>query len=207
MVSAALLAADWPQWRGPDRTGISKDTGLLQEWPKDGPPLRWQANDLGTGYSSPAVVGGRVYLQTTRDNEEFAVALDEKTGKRLWSAGIGKVGKNRARSTPAPAPRPRWTASGSTASPPTATWSVWSTRRARRTGARTSARTSTARSACGPTPSRSLIDGDALVCTPGGSKATLVALNKKTGDVVWKCAVPGGDTADYASVMAVDGGR
>ena len=60
-----VAAEDWPQWRGPDRTGISADTGLLKEWPKDGPPLRWKAADIGTGYSAPIVVKGRVYLQTT----------------------------------------------------------------------------------------------------------------------------------------------
>src|SRR5262249_49728791 len=91
---AGALAADWPQWRGPERTGISKETGLLQEWPREGPALRWKATDLGTGYSTPAIAGGRVYLQTTRGDEEFAVALDEKNGKELWSVAIGKIGRN-----------------------------------------------------------------------------------------------------------------
>src|SRR5689334_20451183 len=52
-------AADWPQWRGPNRDGISKETGLVKEWPKEGPKLLWQATDLGDGYSTPAIVGGR----------------------------------------------------------------------------------------------------------------------------------------------------
>ena len=94
-VSFPAFAADWPQWRGPDRTGISGDTGLLQEWPKEGPKLRWKITDLGTGYSSPAVVKGVVYIQTTRKGEEFAVALDEKTGKEFWATKLGKVGANR----------------------------------------------------------------------------------------------------------------
>src|SRR5262245_53629099 len=92
--AVVALAADWPQWRGPDRTGLSKETGLLKEWPKDGPPLRWKATDLGTGYSSPSVAGGRVYLQTTGDKEEYAVALDEKTGKEVWKVAIGTIGRN-----------------------------------------------------------------------------------------------------------------
>src|SRR3954447_2011450 len=90
--TAALLASDWPQWRGPDRSGISRETGLLREWPKAGPALRWRATDLGTGYSAPAVARGRVYVQTTRGEEEYATALDEKTGKALWSSAIGRVG-------------------------------------------------------------------------------------------------------------------
>src|SRR5258705_10427307 len=94
--------ADWPQWRGPDRTGISKETGLLQTWPADGPKLRWKATDIGTGYSAPIVVKGRVYLQTTKESDEFALALDEMTGKEVWSTKIGGVGKNRGPDYPGP---------------------------------------------------------------------------------------------------------
>src|SRR2546423_15308903 len=93
-VVALNAATDWPQWQGPDRTGISKETGLLKEWPKDGPPLRWKATKIGTGYSSPAIVKGRVYPQTTDSNEEVALALDEKTGKQVWTTRIAKVGKD-----------------------------------------------------------------------------------------------------------------
>src|SRR4051794_39442520 len=92
LAALACAAADWPQWRGPDRTGVSKETGLLKEWPEGGPPLRWKAEDIGTGYSSPIVVAGRVYLQTTRGDEEFCLALDEATGKTVWSQPIGSVG-------------------------------------------------------------------------------------------------------------------
>ena len=91
-LSLPAFAADWPQWRGPERTGISGDQGLLQEWPKDGPKLRWKITDLGTGYSSPAIAKGVVYIQTTRKGEEFVVALDEKTGKETWATKLGKVG-------------------------------------------------------------------------------------------------------------------
>src|SRR5262245_48839913 len=90
-----VSAADWPQWRGPDRTGISADTGLLKEWPKEGPALRWKAENIGTGYSTPIVVKGRVYLQTTNGNDEFVLALDEKSGKEVWKQPLGKVGQNR----------------------------------------------------------------------------------------------------------------
>ncbi|HVV71688.1 MAG TPA: pyrrolo-quinoline quinone, partial [Verrucomicrobiae bacterium] len=61
-LTCSLNAEDWPQWRGPDRTGISRETGLLKEWPKDGPRLLWQANAVGRGYSTPAVVGDRIYV-------------------------------------------------------------------------------------------------------------------------------------------------
>src|SRR5881392_2825762 len=52
---------DWPQWQGPDRTAHSKETGLLKEWPKDGPPLAWKVKGLGGGDSMPSVAAGRIY--------------------------------------------------------------------------------------------------------------------------------------------------
>jgi outer membrane protein assembly factor BamB len=203
LASLLLAAADWPQWRGAERTGISFDTGLLQEWPKDGPRLRWKATDIGTGYSSPAIVAGRVYLQTTRGNEEFALALDEKTGKELWSTAIGKVGKNEGPQYPG------------TRSTPTVN------------GDRLYCLASDGELNCLDTAGKVLwhkslpgdlagkvgwwaysesvlVDDDLVICTPGGSEATLAALNKKTGAVVWKAAVPGGDIADYASIMPVE---
>ena len=68
--ASAALAADWPAWRGADRTGVSPETGLLQEWPKEGPKLLWKATGLGGGYSSPAVVGDRIYTMGTRGKDE-----------------------------------------------------------------------------------------------------------------------------------------
>src|SRR5262245_7114214 len=62
IVSTGSFAADWPQWRGPDRSGISKETGLLKEWPKEGPKLMWEVRGIGYGFSTPAIVGGKIYL-------------------------------------------------------------------------------------------------------------------------------------------------
>src|SRR6266478_8399061 len=110
LIVAAVSAAanDWPQWRGPQRNGVSQETGLLKEWPKDGPRLHWKVTDAGRGYSTPAVVAGRLYLlgNDGLDNE-FVEALDVKDGKRLWQTRLGKVGNPHqqpsfygARSTP-----------------------------------------------------------------------------------------------------------
>src|SRR5919202_719781 len=86
-------AADWPQWRGPQRNGISQETGLLKEWPKEGPKLLWQVKDIGSGYSTPAVVGERLYLLSNRGmNDEFVQALAVADGKQVWSRRLGKVG-------------------------------------------------------------------------------------------------------------------
>jgi len=205
ITSLLIAAADWPQWRGPDRTGISKDTGLLQEWPKDGPTLHWKATDIGTGYSSPAVVGGRVYLQTTRGNEEFALALDEKTGKQLWSTAIGKVGKNLGPQYPGTRSTPTvdgdllycLASDGELNCLDTHGKVVWH---------KSLPKDLAGKVGMWAYSESVLVDGNLVICTPGGSAATLAALNKKTGEVVWKGAVPGGEVADYASIMPVEVG-
>lgn len=197
------VAADWPQWRGPDRTGTSKESGLLKEWPRDGPPLRWKATDIGTGYSSQAVVKGRVYLQTTRESEEFAVALDEGTGKQLWSTAIGKVGKNEGPQYPGTRATPTvdgdrlycLASDGELNCLDTEGKVLWHKNLAKDFAGKVGFWAYT---------ESVLIDGDMLVCTPGGSEATLAALNKKTGETIWKSAVPGGGIADYASIMPVE---
>src|SRR5947207_9419966 len=89
IASLALTAADWPQWRGPDRSGVSKETGLLKAWPKDGPPLLWTYAEGGSGYSAPAVVGDRLFCMGGRGDSEFVYALDVKTGKQLWATKLG----------------------------------------------------------------------------------------------------------------------
>src|SRR5262249_8623404 len=103
----AAPASDWPQWRGPERNGISKETGLLKQWPAEGPKLLWQLSDIGDGYSTPAVVGTRLYLMSNRGFEnEFVQALSTQDGKPIWTTRVGNVGSpqdflyGKARSTP-----------------------------------------------------------------------------------------------------------
>jgi outer membrane protein assembly factor BamB len=201
-------AADWPQWRGPHRNGISQETGLLKEWPKEGPKLLWQVNDIGYGYGAPAIVGDRLYLVGNRGlEEEFVEALAVKDGKRIWSRRLGKVGK--------PQQRPNFPAARST---PTVDGNLvyalssdgdlacleaadgkerWHKNLQSEFGGK---------SGLWAYSESPLIDGDVLICTPGGSEVTLLALNKKTGEVLWKSAVPGGDSAGYASAQAVEVG-
>ncbi len=68
--AALALTEDWPQWRGPNRDGISKETGLLKQWPQEGPKLLWQVRDLGSGYATPSVSGGRIYLLSNKGLED-----------------------------------------------------------------------------------------------------------------------------------------
>src|SRR5215469_5875096 len=83
------FAADWPQWQGPDRTNVSKETGLLKSWPESGPKLLWTFNKAGLGYSAPAIVGNHFYTMGARGESEFLIVLDVRTGKELWAKPIG----------------------------------------------------------------------------------------------------------------------
>jgi outer membrane protein assembly factor BamB len=199
-------AADWPQWRGPERNGISRETGLLKEWPKEGPKLLWQVKDVGGGYSTPAIAGDRIYLLSNRDDEESALALDVKDGHEVWSVKIGKVGKN----TGPQYPGARSTATvdgdalyclGSDGDLVCLERDKGKARWQKNLKADFGGKPGFWAYAESP-----LVDGDVVVCTPGGKEATLVALNKKNGDVIWKSAVPGGDEAAYASVTVVEVG-
>ena len=81
----SVAAADWPQWRGPQRNGVATETGLLKEWPKEGPKLLWKVSDAGRGYSTPAVVGDRLYLLGNEGlDNEFVEALAVKDGHQVW---------------------------------------------------------------------------------------------------------------------------
>ena len=79
----------WPQWRGPERTGLSTETGLLRQWPAGGPSLVWSTSDLGEGYGSVAIQGGRIYVQGTRDDDSTLMCLEESSGRTLWTVSLG----------------------------------------------------------------------------------------------------------------------
>lgn len=211
LVVAATISvpgADWPQWRGPHRDGISQEKGLLQRWPPEGPKLLWKATDIGSGYSTPAVVGDRLYLLANEGLEnEFVAAISTSDGKRIWRTRLGNVGQPNqmpnfpaARSTPTVDGEVLYALSsdGDLACLETDSGKIrW------RKHLRSDFDGKPGAWAYAESP---LIDGDILVATPGGSQATLIALHKKTGEVLWKCPVPGGDEAAYASALAVEVG-
>jgi len=201
----ALLATDFAQWRGPQRDGHSPETDLLQEWPKDGPKLLWQVQDVGAGYSTPSVVGDRIYLLGNEGAEESVLALAVKDGSRVWAAKLGKVGHPEqqpsypgARSTPTVGGKFLF-ALGSDGD--LACLETTNGREIWRKHLRTDFGGNYGEWAYSESP---LVDGDKVIVTPGGTNATLIALNKRTGAVVWKCAVPGGSDASYSSVVIAD---
>jgi outer membrane protein assembly factor BamB len=178
----------------------------VQEWPKTGPKLLWQQNQIGSGYSTPSVVGRRLFLLSNEGLEnEFVQALSSDDGKRLWQTKLGAVGNPKqqpsfpaARSTPTVDGDVLYAlgSDGDLACVEVETGKVrW------KKGLRSEFGGMPGAWAYSESP---LVDGDTVLCTPGGADATLLALNKKTGEVIWKCAVPGGDEAAYGSALVVE---
>jgi hypothetical protein len=92
--AVAQTGANWPQWRGPNRDGISKETGLLKQWPAEGPALVWKASGAGRGYSSFSISDGKLYTMGLRGDREFVVAFDIATGKEAWASPHGSAFRN-----------------------------------------------------------------------------------------------------------------
>lgn len=206
--AAPGLASDWPQWRGPNRNGISTETGLLQAWPEGGPKLRWKVTDLGMGYSTPVVVGQRLYLLANEGvDNEFVQAHATTDGRRLWRTRLGKVGNPNmqpnfygARSTPTVVGEVLYALSSDG---DLACVELDSGRIRWQHNLRTEFGGQPGDWAYAESP---LVDGDTVLCTPGGSQATLLALNRHTGEVIWKAALPEADAAAYASAIIVEVG-
>ena len=198
---------DWPQWQGPNRDGISKETGLLQNWPKGGPKLLWKINGIGASYSTPSIAAGRIFLMGNKgkdkDKIEYLYALDERDGKQLWQLSIGPV---RHDGGGYPGPRCTPTVDGDRVyalglAGDLVCVEIASAKIVWRRDLRKDFNGSPGGWGYTESP---LIDGDKVIVTPGGKKATLVALKKATGENVWSAQVPQGDSAGYSSIIAAN---
>jgi outer membrane protein assembly factor BamB len=182
---------DWPQWQGPDRNAISRETGLLKEWPKEGPPLAWKIKGLGGGDSTPSIAAGRIYGMSNRGSDEFVWALSEKDGKQIWAVRI------------APAHTLSWPQSkeGPSATPTVDEDRLYVMGLAGNVACLQAAdgkvvwQRNLMADFGGRSPMWSfrespLVDGDKVICTPGGEETTIVALNKLNGETIWKSFVP-----------------
>jgi outer membrane protein assembly factor BamB len=200
-LGAVAVAADWPQWRGPNRDGISKETGLRQQWPASGPGQIWKAQGLGEGYSSFAVVGNRLYTQGQQGNEEYVLAIDVTGGKQIWKTPTSRRADNDKGNGPRGTPTVDGNrvyaiaAEGVLVCLDAATGKqIWSVDFVRGFGGRVP------EWLYSESP---LVEGDNVIVVPGGSGAAIVALNKNTGAVVWKTQ---SDAAGYSSVIPFDAG-
>jgi outer membrane protein assembly factor BamB len=196
---------DWPQWRGPNRDNVSKETGLLKSWPEGGPKLLWVADEAGIGYAGPAIVGKRLYILGADEEQEYVQAFDTTSGKKLWSTPIGPFYRNRYGSGPRSTPTVdgdylyALSAQGHLACLKTATgekqWTV---------------QLAGPRGLGGKVPTwgyseSPLVDGNKVVCSPGGARGTVAALDKKTGKVLWR-SKDLTDPCGYSSILTTEVG-
>jgi outer membrane protein assembly factor BamB len=193
-------AGDWPQWQGPDRTGISKETGLLREWPASGPPLVWSVANLGGGYGSIAVKGDRIYVQGMRGSNSIVSALNRADGKDVWSKNLGPSVRDDRGDGPRGTPTIdgdrlyALTENGDLACLKTDGTAVWQRNILKDFGGRN------LQWLISESP---LIDGDRVIVSPGGQGAGMVALDKMTGKTIWT-SKDLSDPAGYSSAVAAD---
>lgn len=200
---STVFGADWPQWRGPERDGVSKETGLLGQWPESGPKLVWKATGFGAGYSGVAISGDRIYTMGDEGADCYAIACNLSEGQQVWRTKVGKAGA------------PGWGGFTGPRATPTVDGEmvyvigqygelvclkaadgtqVWSKHLVNDFG--------------GKMPewgySESvLVDGDKALCTPGGSKGAIIALNKTTGETLWQTK-DFQDPAHYSSLVVCE---
>jgi outer membrane protein assembly factor BamB len=204
-IALSVAAGDWPQWRGPNRDGISTDTGLLKEWPADGPKLAWKATGLGKGYSSVAVVGDRIYTMGDKDSAGLLLAMNASDGAILWSAKVGKTGAPGVPGYDFPGPRCTPTVSGDLVFAVDGWGELICVNAA---DGKEQWRKSFTKDFGGKPPmwgysESPLVEGDQVVVTPGGGQGALAALNSKTGDLIWQ-SKDFTDAAHYASIVPAD---
>jgi outer membrane protein assembly factor BamB len=194
---STTFAGDWPQWRGPNRDDVSTETGLLKQWPAEGPKQAWLYDKAGMGYAGFSVAAGKLFTLGTRDGKEVLLALDANTGKELWATPVGEILKNGwgdgPRSTPTVDVDRVYAMSGRgnlTCAKVADGKVVWTKSMSELGGSVPE---------WGFTESP-LVDGKLVVVTPGGDKGTMAALDKMTGALVWQCADIT-ENAQYSSIV------
>jgi outer membrane protein assembly factor BamB len=204
--AADMKSADWPQFRGPNRNGVSDDKGLLKEWPKDGPPLVWSCPGVGVGFSSVSIAGNRVFtMGDLKDDGCYVFAIDRAKGEIVWKTMIGKTGGNYA------GPRCTPTIDGDSlyAIGQFGDFVCLDIADGKERWKKNFAKDFHGQSGGWNYTESPLVDGAKVIVTPGGAEATMVALNKKNGAVIGKGVIPDGEKAGYSSIIAanIDGTR
>jgi hypothetical protein len=194
----AVRADDWPQFRGPNRDDLSKEKGLLKEWPKDGPKLLWTYSEAGAGYSGFSIVGDRLYSLGADENKEYVFALDVAKGTRVWQTEIG----DRLSNGYGDGPRSTPTVDGEFLY---ALGGKGNLVCLGRPGGQKKWTVMLTKDLNGGVPGwgyteSPLVDGDQVVCTPGGNKGAMAALDKKSGKVLWR-SEKWQDPAGYSSII------
>lgn len=194
-------STDWPQWRGPNRNGISQESGLMKQWPASGPSRVWMTSNLGAGFGSIAVKDDRIYVQGLQGRASMVSSLNRDDGQVVWSKVIG-TGLNNERG---PGPRGTPTIDGDLLYVLTENGDLACLRI--QDGTRVWQRNILAdfggRNISYLISESPLVDGNMVIVTPGGRNAGIVALDKMSGETVWTSEELS-DEAGYASVIAAD---
>ena len=205
-------AADWPTFRGADRSAVAQDKGLLQAWPADGPPLVWESKGAGRGYASLALANGRLYTlgdapSTASDEDEYLLCFDVADGEQIWKTKTG---------APWTSGQPDWRGSRSTPTvagdlvfvlTPHGDLICCHTSDHKELWHKNLKNDFQGKKGDGWGYSESvLVDGDRVVCTPGGTSATMAALSKTTGNLIWKTVRADDRGAGHSSIVISDVG-
>ena len=207
MTGMSVMAQDWAQWRGPNREGIFKGANLNLDWTAKKPALLWTFRQAGSGFTAPTIIGTTLYCQGADDTNDFAFALDTQTGKEKWRQNLGELHKsyqNRG-----DGPRGSVTVDGDKlylvrgggqvhCLMAADGKKVWEKDLAKDFGGKVMGGWGFSESP--------LIDGNLVICTPGGSQGTMVAFDKNTGDVAWVCKEWTDDTGYSSAIIAEVGG-
>lgn len=201
-------AADWPQWRGPGRDGKSTETGLDQNWNVRAPELVWMTEGLGEGYASLAMTNGMIFTTGNRSDGQYVAAFSAEDGTEIWATRLTDGNPDHSY----PGSRCTPTVDGDRVYAVTSDGQIgcvrvsdgeliWKRHMREEFGGRMM-------SGWGYSESP-LVDGDLVLCTPGAGDAMIVALDKLSGEEVWRSAVPnlgeaGKDGAAYSSIVATD---
>ncbi len=200
VLALGVVAGDWPQWGGPNRDNVSLEKGLARKWSGNGPQQLWKVGGLGEGFSSVAVVGDTIFTTGMEGGQGrlFLISTSGRiVGRKTYGQETAGSGYPGPRGTPTVADGRVFVESGEGvlycfgAKDGQIQWQKdlfgdlggkqvqWSVAES------------------------VLVDGNRVICTPGGGNATLVALDARSGQVVWRCASQGGRSA-YCSPMLVD---
>jgi outer membrane protein assembly factor BamB len=192
---------DWPQWRGPDRTGVSQESGLLKQWPASGPAVVWSASNLGAGYGSVAVKDERVFVQGLKGSQSAVSSLNRADGKVVWSKALGGTSYGNQ----GPGPRSTPTVDGDRVYVLTENGDLVCLRA--QDGSvlwqRNILKDFGSRNIPWLISESPLVDGNRLVVTPGGRNAGIVALDKMSGKTIW-VSKELSDSPGYASCIVAD---
>lgn len=201
------IAADWPTFRGPQRTGVSTETGMLKEWPADGPPLAWKIEGTGRGYATVAIAGNRLYtlgdsIKFAEDKDEYLMCFDMGSKELVWKCKTGPAWTEfqeswqSSRSTPTVDGDRVYVLSphGELVCCNSATGKeLWRKNMEKDFEGKKDDKWGYSESVT--------IDGNNLICTPGGDKATMVALDKRTGKEIWRTVREEDRGAGHASIV------